>query len=138
MPRVPRDDAADAAQADYVLRDGIAQKAGAITRRGLIREELNFENWAAMTIYRALALNHLVFHADIRRSAICAMIVSRRPPHRCGPGDDQRGNALAIQAPAARDLGRWESRKTSFCGYCQIVLHRFDAFDLFRNSRCLC
>jgi len=69
MRRFPRDDAADAAQADYVLRDGIAQKAGAITRRGLIREELDFENWAAMTIYRALALNHLVFMSILGPSA---------------------------------------------------------------------
>jgi len=46
--------------------------------------------------------------------AIYAMIVSRRTPHRCGQGDEQRGIALAIRAPAARDLGRWGSRKRHF------------------------
>jgi hypothetical protein len=44
-----------------VLRVGIAQKAGAIARHGLIGEELDFENWAAVAIYRAQALNHLDF-----------------------------------------------------------------------------
>jgi hypothetical protein len=71
-----------------------------------------------MTIYRALALNHLVFHVDIRR---------RR---------DLRNDREP--APVAQMWPRAESRRTSFCGYCQIVLHRFDAFDLFCNSRCLC
>jgi hypothetical protein len=45
---------------------GIAQNASAMARRGLIDEELDFENWPAMAIYRALALNHLVFHVHIR------------------------------------------------------------------------
>jgi hypothetical protein len=60
-----RDDAADAPHADDVLRVGIAQNASAISRGGLICEELDFENWPAMAIYRALALNHLVLHVDI-------------------------------------------------------------------------
>jgi hypothetical protein len=122
-----------------VLRVGVAQKAGAITRRGLIREELDFENWAAMTIYRALALNHLVFHVDIRRRRDLRNDREPAPVAQMWPRAMIGGRmAQLIKAPTARDLGRWESRRTSFCGYCQIVLHRFDAFDLFRNSRCLC
>jgi hypothetical protein len=63
-----------------VLKIGIAQNASAMARRGLIDEELDFENWPAMAIYRALALNHLVLHVDIRTSRTCVMVVSR-PRH---------------------------------------------------------
>ena len=100
MPRFPRDDAADAAQADYVLRDGIAQKAGAITRRGLIREELDFENWAAMTIYRALALNHLVFHVDIRRRRDLRNDREPAPAAQMWPGRRSAGDCTGY--PSAR------------------------------------
>jgi hypothetical protein len=67
--RSVRDDAADAAQADDALRVGITQNASAIARGGLIGEELDFENWPTMAICRALALNHVVLHVDVRTSA---------------------------------------------------------------------
>ncbi len=107
--RSARADAADAAQADDVLRVGIAQNASAIARGGLISEELDFENWPAMAIYRAQALNHLVLHVDIVGTT-GVMVVSRRPLEVAGIVVDSDAGQLDSNATSIEGI----SRLTSF------------------------
>jgi hypothetical protein len=85
-----------------VLRVGIAQKAGAIARHGLIGEELDFENWAAVAIYHALALNHLVLHVDpwYLERALC----NGREPAPAAQGRRSAGELPDYPSAAARDL----------------------------------
>ena len=91
---------------------GIAQNPGPIARRGLIGEELDFENWPAMAIYVALPLNHLVFHAHIRDLGATSLIFLRRcqrPPHISGHCCQPRRWATRLSVTSAEGYGRFTS-----------------------------